>query len=686
MDGTLTLEKRRPWHHGELRMQRSAGVTERMEAVGQRSIRDHLIEQHRLFYPQLPFVVLGTVDGAGDVWATIRAGHPGFMVAHDPKQLDVALARDPTDPADDGMNDGDGIGLLGIELHTRRRNRLNGWIRRNRPENFSVAVEQSYGNCPQYIQLRDFAFVRDPSGPGLDKVVPQERLDGAAADLVRRADTFFVASYVVGEDGRNRVDVSHRGGRPGFVRLDSDGTLTIPDFSGNFFFNTLGNLLANPRAGLAFVDFDTGNLLQMTGDAEVILESPEIAAFQGAERLWRFHPRRIVSRLGRLPLRWRFSGGWSPNALLTGSWEEAARRLEAQTTAGTWRRFRVARVADESTFIRSLILEPTDGLGIIAHHPGQYLPIRVVVPGQSAVMLRSYTLSTAPSDGRYRISVKREGLVSAFLHQLEVGAELEVGSPSGTFTIDATARRPAVLIAAGIGITPMLSMLRHLVYEGARMRYHRPAWLLYSAHAKQERGFDQELARLVETSAGSIRLVRFLSDTDGAGPEDYEIAGRIDAGILTKILPFNDYEFFLCGPAPFAQSVYDGLRAFNIADDRIRAEAFGPSSVHRSIPEFAATPPGPRPATDPVTVEFRQSNNTAIWKPESGSLLELAEAAGLRPAYQCRAGTCGTCRTKMLDGAVAYRPSPSAAVGEGEVLICCAVPAEGREGGIILEL
>ncbi len=311
-------------------MQLSAGVAERMKSVGQRSVRDHLIEQHRLFYPQLPFVVLGTVDAAGDVWATVRAGRPGFLAADDPKQLDVALSRDPTDPADAGMNDSAGVALLGIELHTRRRNRLNGSILRDSPQSFSIAVEQSYGNCPKYIQLRAFDFTRDPASPGPDEAVQLERLDGAAADLVRHADTFFVASYIVGEDGRNQVDVSHRGGRPGFVRVDPDGSLTIPDFSGNFFFNTLGNFLANPKAGLVFVDFDTGDILQMTGDTEVVLESPEIAAFQGADRLWRFRPRRIVSRRGSLPLRWRFSGGWSPNALLTGSWDEAAKRLQAQ--------------------------------------------------------------------------------------------------------------------------------------------------------------------------------------------------------------------------------------------------------------------------------------------------------------------------------------------------------------------
>lgn len=310
-----------PWHEGERRLQRQAGVAERMDAVGRKVIRDHLIDQHRLFYPQLPFVVLGAVDPVGDAWATLRARPPGFLAAPDPTHLAVALRRDPADPAEAGLEDGDAVGLLGIELATRRRNRLNGTIHRDGPEGFVIAVEQSFGNCPRYIQRRDAAFVRPADVPTLRDPVVLDRLDGAAGDLVRRADTLFVASYAVGDDGQRRVDVSHRGGRAGFVRLDADGGLTVPDFNGNLFFNTLGNILVNPHAGLTFVDFERGDLLQMTGDAEILLDDPAIADFEGAERLWRFHPRRVVLRAEALPLRWGFTD-WSPQTLLTGVWPQ----------------------------------------------------------------------------------------------------------------------------------------------------------------------------------------------------------------------------------------------------------------------------------------------------------------------------------------------------------------------------
>jgi uncharacterized protein len=299
-----------PWHAGEVAMQRSAGVADKLADLGHLVLRDHLIDQHRQFYPQLPFIVVGAVDRSGDAWASILSD-----------RLSIAAILDPADPADQGMDDGDAIGLLGIELHTRRRNRLNGVVHRHDSQSLDVTVQQSFGNCPQYIQLRDFRFLRDPAIPTAQAPRWLDELDGRAWTMIREADTFFVASYVDRPDGTKEVDVSHRGGKPGFVRLGEDGVLTIPDFSGNRFFNTLGNLSANPKAGLLFVDFERGDLLQLTGDTKIILDSPEIDAFQGAERLWRFTPRRILHRPDALPLRWTFQqDGWSPQSLRTGSW------------------------------------------------------------------------------------------------------------------------------------------------------------------------------------------------------------------------------------------------------------------------------------------------------------------------------------------------------------------------------
>lgn len=506
-----------PWHPGETAIQEQVGVAARMAEVGRRVVRDFMPEQHRAFFAQLPFLVAGSVDPQGDAWATLIAGAPGFVAAPSPRALTIAARPDPGDPASLGLREGEAIGLLGIELHTRRRNRVNGVIRGSAEGLLRVEVEQSFGNCPQYIQLRDGAAIRDPQRAVASDVEESGALDDAARATIAAADTFFVASYAE-QGGHRQVDVSHRGGKAGFVRVAADGTLTIPDFAGNLFFATLGNILLNGKAGLVFADFATGDLLQLTGDAEIVLSSPEIAAFQGAERLWTVRPRRVVRRRGALPRRWTFRpDGWSPNSLMTGDWREAADRLRAADLATRWRPFTVTRIVDESRTIRSFHLRPADGAGLVPHRAGQHLPIRVTLPGQETPVIRTYTLSVAPSDATYRISVKRDGAVSRHLHEtLRVGDEIEARAPAGGFTIDAQGRRPAVLLAGGVGITPLLAMLRHVVYEGLRTRRVRPTVLVQAARSREDRPFARELAELAAASGGAVRLVRVLSEPGDA--------------------------------------------------------------------------------------------------------------------------------------------------------------------------
>ncbi|ENN85366.1 phosophohydrolase [Rhizobium freirei PRF 81] len=306
-----------PWHDGEIRLQRSVGVEARMNEIGRKVIRDHLIDQHREFYPLLPMVVLGAVDAKGDAWATLRAGRPGFLCAADPYRLSATLVREAADPAEAGMEDGQDIALLGIDLGTRRRNRLNGRLRR-RTDGFDLMVRESFGNCPKYIQTRDVSFTRDPAQATSAPPHVNSTLDDAARALIEQADTFFVASYF--EDrGKRRVDVSHRGGQTGFVHIGADGWLTIPDFLGNRFFSTLGNIALNQRAGLTFVDFASGGLLQMTGDAEILFDHASNLSLKGAERYWRFRPRLVIRRPEALPIRYEMTE-WSPFTLATGRW------------------------------------------------------------------------------------------------------------------------------------------------------------------------------------------------------------------------------------------------------------------------------------------------------------------------------------------------------------------------------
>ncbi|MFJ3049960.1 pyridoxamine 5'-phosphate oxidase family protein [Pseudomonas nitroreducens] len=668
----LPKHRSSPWHAGEKAIQERVGVAERMEVHGQKVIRDYMPDQHREFYQQLPFIIVGAVDDQGRPWATLLEGAEGFITSPDPKSLQLHSVPDDQDPAASGLQAGNAIGLLGIELHTRRRNRMNGVLREVDGGLLTVAVEHSFGNCPQYIQKRDWS--RDEQR--YSQRAPREDfalLNEGLAAIVRNADTFFVASYVQHEDGERSVDVSHRGGRPGFVRVEGN-RLTIPDYAGNLHFNTLGNLQANPQAGLLFVDFASGDVLQVHGRSEILFDSPLLTAFEGAERLWTLDVQHAVLRRSALALRWSFRE-YSPTSLMTGTWADAEAKLREREQRQHWQDWQVLRVVRESEDICSFYLQPPAGTAV-NFSPGQHLPIRLPIGEQA--LIRTYSLSSAPSDGELRISVKAQGPVSRHLHeQVRLGDRLQVRAPMGSFTLKGDSARPVVLIGAGVGITPLLSMLRELAAAGPARRVH----LFQSARTLGQLPFQREIAELRQRTP-QLQVHRALSRPEPGAVfgRDFEQAGRLDIEAIKARLPLDDYDFYVCGPGEFTQAIYDGLRGLNIADARVHAETFGPSTLKRRGDGQAPALVQPPAATEPVPVYFAGSAKEARWKPDSGSLLELAEARGLSPDFSCRGGSCGTCRTKIVSGQVHY-PNPPAELPEaGSVLICCAIPAQDESG------
>jgi predicted pyridoxine 5'-phosphate oxidase superfamily flavin-nucleotide-binding protein len=288
---------RDPFHDGERALQAQAGMQARMAEIGPRAIRDHMPDQHRDFFAQLPFLVVGSVDADGQPWASVLSGPPGFVQSPDPHTLRVAAQAPAGSPLAAHVRVGAPLGLLGIQPHTRRRNRMNGSVTRASEAGFDVEVEQSFGNCPKYIRTREAFYFGDDAPPA--PAQPLAALDDAARALIRRADTLFIASaHAAG------VDVSHRGGDPGFVTVGPDDLLTLPDYAGNFFFNTLGNLLLEPRAGLLFIDFDSGDLLQVNGRTHIVHDDEALADHPGVQRLLRIAVTGALRVPGGLPLQW----------------------------------------------------------------------------------------------------------------------------------------------------------------------------------------------------------------------------------------------------------------------------------------------------------------------------------------------------------------------------------------------
>lgn len=393
----------------------------------------------------------------------------------------------------------------------------------------------------------------------------------------------------------------------------------------------------------------------------------------------------------------------------------------------SFRRFRVLRKVPESTVITSFHLAAVDGRPLWAAKPGQYLTLRI--PAPNGTVLRTYSLSCpADADDFYRISVKREagmngapdGIGSIWLHDhLAEGDEIEIAAPRGAFVLDETSERPVVLLAGGVGLTPLLSMLHRLVKTG------RKAWFIHAIENGGVQALREEVASLAAASEGRISVCNvFRVPTEEDRIEGlFGAEGVVDQSLLQRLLPLDDYQVYLCGPTPFMVAMWRLLISLGIAQERIAYEFFGkggsladlaakstkatqgepiriPMNAPKSLakldfildPDALAVPePEPKPrktATQPSQwdggdeVVFARSGTTLAWNPGTATILELAENAGLNPDFSCRAGICNTCRCAIREGKVEYIETPLDRPPPGEVLICCSRPV----GRVVLDL
>ena len=896
-----------PFHRGELEIQARLGITDRMADLGRRMIRDHMPDEHQAFFARLPLLIVGTIDETCRPWASVLAGVPGFVRATDARTLQVTARPIYGDPLGEALTEGAQIGLLGLEFDTRRRNRANGTVAARSDDGVTIQVVQSFGNCPKYIQARQPVLTDAIEDIGAPRAVRRgEALDKDQAALIARADTLFIASRFSDDaaDWRHGVDVSHRGGKPGFALVAHETLLLIPDYSGNCMFNTLGNIALNPKCGLLFLDFESGDTLQLTGEAAILWDPAHTARFPGAKRVLAFSVEQVLQIDRALPFTWRFQD-YSPvfdaleadaedgavaedrpgmvlksvnvsmpreivhdgKAVTTGIFKEpvagrvmlrrmnldgdgqadlwghggafraayvyphenyaywagelgrndfalgqfgenftvegmleddvhvgdvfrvggalvevsqprvpcyklaikmgidgfqnrflasgrmgfyfrvleegevgagdrielvrrdpaamtvravnevlyfdkanldgAARALGIPALSHGWkgsfedrlaksaadgkagdryRTFLVDRKQPESETITSFYLVPEDGSALPAFLPGQFLTFELTIPGQPKPVLRTYSLSDAPGTDYYRVSIKREaapadrpdlapGLSSGFFHdRIAPGSGLRVGAPRGKFHLDPDSDRPVVLLSAGVGLTPMVSMLNTIVQRGAT----RPVWFLHGARNGREHAMGAHVRRLAaEHESVHVHIRYSLPDAADLEGRDYDDRGRIDIALLKQVLPFDDYDFYLCGPTPFMRSLYCGLLALDISESRIHYEFFGPGSLLKED-----TKPG-GPAKEPtaeaemaggIQVTFARSGVTAPWDPACETILDLAERQGLNPDYSCRSGICHTCACRLVEGEVAYQEEPLDDPGDGQVLICCSRP------------
>ena len=356
------------------------------------------------------------------------------------------------------------------------------------------------------------------------------------------------------------------------------------------------------------------------------------------------------------------------------------KKPEDDTMWRDWRNFVVIRKVKESEEITSFYLQPEDNKTIHNFLPGQFLTIKLDIPGQNKPVIRTYSLSDYPEPlDYYRLSIKREaapqgldvmpGLASNFLHdQIKEGSIIPAKPPSGKFVVDVQKSLPAVLISNGVGITPMISMAKAI----SQLNPQRPIWFLHGARDGSFHAFRDEIKTLAR---GNFNLhLHFAYSRPRLEDEgNYHSVGYIDVPLIRSLLNEGEAEYFLCGSPPFMDSIREGLKNAGVPNSQVFFEMFTKAMK-------TASPSQPTTG-ETKEVTFNQSGQTATWS--SGSLLELAESSGLTPPYSCRQGICGTCQCRLVEGEVEYIETPTADIEEGSVLICISQPKTPQ---VVLEL
>lgn len=536
-----------PFHKGELTAQTKTGA-HTVKDWASALIRPYLPEQHQAFFTAQPFLIVSARDDGGRPWATLLSGEDGFTSSSDDKSLRLNSHPVKGDALAGRLSAGADIGVIGIELATRRRNRVNGIVSAVDEAGFSLAVTQSFGNCPKYIRERGWFRVAKKMEPIAKRY---KVLSAIHQKWIGSTDTLFIASghsAIAGGAGGGGMDASHRGGEPGFVKVIGCNRLVLPDYVGNNFFNTIGNLIEDPRAGLLFIDFETGSLLQVTGMVSIDWDSDEVAKYPEATRLLMMEISEINELTNATDLRW-------------------------DETVAANRQFEVQRMQKSSEDTLSVSLVPADGGNLYSFKAGQSLSVTAQIAGPAAVVKRHYSVSSAPEDDLHRITVKREpgGVMSGYIHdQLKVGDLLSVGQPTGDFYLNSKST-PVTLISAGSGITPMMSMLRHL----ARDHVSRSLLFIHGGRNRKSHALSDEMDALIQENPNFERHIAYSDPLpeDQIG-ENYDSVGRLTADRLVSLWQGPNADYYLCGPEGFVGDVHAVLRKFGTPDSRIHIETF----------------------------------------------------------------------------------------------------------------
>ncbi len=455
----------------------------------------------------------------------------------------------------------------------------------------------------------------------------------------------------------------------------------------------VGVRMGEPRmAALLVAHHRPGFYMRVLEEGEVEAGDEIIKIADSSEHLTVTEADALLYLPGRDPLQLEralridaFSPGWKisfrnmAEEMRGSGWAENKGLILNAGSKAAWRGFRPLRVTSthpESHNVFSIELEADAAGDATPAEPGQSITLRLPVERGRPPILRSYSLTATSDPKRYPISVKQEphGSAGRYLHEhIKVGDTIEVAAPRGGFVLRA-GTWPVVFLSAGIGVTPVLAMLRALAKQAST----RSVWWLHGAPNGEQHPFAREVEELLRVLPNSHRVIAYSHPlpADRVGV-DFDIDGRLGVDELRPLEIAHDADFYLCGPDSFMHDFKDGLTSWGIPRDRIRAERFGPAqSLMPGVVDQPAgparAPPGP-PGTGPL-VSFARSGIAVNWDDHYASLLELAEACNVPIRFACRTGVCHTCISRLLVGSVSYEPEPLDRLTEDNVLICCSRP------------
>ena len=441
-------------------------------------------------------------------------------------------------------------------------------------------------------------------------------------------------------------------------------------------------LVAHHRPGFYFRVLQEGEV--GTGDdIAKITDGPERITVAETDALLYLpgHSREQLQRALRVPA---LSKGWQSSFQAMLQQDSSSKTvagnpgLANEEQAPAWpgfRQMRVEQIRKESASVFSFVLAPIDGQPLPLFHAGQFVVLRLHLDPNKPPALRSYSLSDLPATDHFRISVKSElnGIGSSFLcSRTHEGDVLEVSAPRGSFTLRPS-ESPVVLLSAGVGATPVMSMLHTLAAEGSQQEI----WWIYGARNRVDHPFVEESRSLLkQLSHGRGYIVYSRPASSDQVGADFDAPGHIDTALLERIGVSQSSDFYLCGPSSFLQNMLNGLQNWGVPAGNVHTEIFGSlEGITPGMAQVGQTPHVPQgtPGSGPP-VSFARSGITAAWDPKFASLLELAEACDIPVRWSCRTGVCHTCMTGLISGSIVYNPEPLERPAPGNVLVCCSQP------------